>query len=268
LQLLVSVRSALEVKAALSGGADIVDAKEPARGSLGAVSAETLSEIMSCVPPTKAFSVALGDVSTVDEVEATLASVHLSKRTAPTFLKLGFAGGRSAERVRPLLNAAVQTAAHAHLSPGIVAVAYADNERANSISPNLLLTLANQAGVAGVLLDTYVKDGRGLLDWWKRTPLKAWVSEARTHGLMTALAGALSLADVDAIRAIGPDVIGFRGAACDGGRSGRVSVERVRLLRREVEVGRSRVAVSAYAAKPGGETPDDGPYPTSATVPK
>ena len=39
MQLLVSVRSAVEVAPALAGGADIIDAKEPDRGSLGAVSA-------------------------------------------------------------------------------------------------------------------------------------------------------------------------------------------------------------------------------------
>ena len=35
MRLLVSVRSAEEVSAALAGGADIIDAKEPERGSLG-----------------------------------------------------------------------------------------------------------------------------------------------------------------------------------------------------------------------------------------
>ena len=36
MRLLVSVRSAAEVGPALAGGADIIDAKEPGRGSLGA----------------------------------------------------------------------------------------------------------------------------------------------------------------------------------------------------------------------------------------
>ena len=38
MRLLVSVRSAEEAAAAVMGGADIVDAKEPALGSLGPVS--------------------------------------------------------------------------------------------------------------------------------------------------------------------------------------------------------------------------------------
>ena len=35
MRLLVSVRSAAEVRPALAGGADIIDAKEPSLGSLG-----------------------------------------------------------------------------------------------------------------------------------------------------------------------------------------------------------------------------------------
>ncbi|HEY0776746.1 MAG TPA: (5-formylfuran-3-yl)methyl phosphate synthase, partial [Gemmatirosa sp.] len=38
------------------------------------------------------------------------------------------------------------------------------------------------------------------------------------------------------VREIGPDVVGVRGAACDGGRTGRISAERVRALRAGVAI--------------------------------
>jgi len=255
----------VEVRAALNGGADIVDAKEPARGALGAVSAETLSEIVNQVPPTRAFSIALGDFSTVDAVEAAVASVQLPQRTAPSFLKLGFAGTRLPVGIRELLSAAVQAASRLASPPAVVAVGYADSERADSISPDLLLTLAQETGTAGVLLDTYVKDGRGLLDWWTPIHLAAWLSEARGRRLITALAGSLSAGDVYAVCRVGPDVIGFRGAACDGGRSGQVSAERVRLLRQHMELEPAEMGDSSYAAKRGRETQDYAPYPGSTT---
>ena len=50
MQLLVSVRSAAEVEAPLGGGADIIDAKEPDRGSLGPVPPATLAEILAPDP--------------------------------------------------------------------------------------------------------------------------------------------------------------------------------------------------------------------------
>jgi (5-formylfuran-3-yl)methyl phosphate synthase len=69
MRLLVSVRSASEVGAALAGGADIIDAKEPRHGSLGAVSRRTLASITAVVPPECPLSIALGDLTTQPEVE-------------------------------------------------------------------------------------------------------------------------------------------------------------------------------------------------------
>ena len=43
--LLASVRSAGEAQVAVAGGADLIDAKEPARGALGAVDADVVSAI-------------------------------------------------------------------------------------------------------------------------------------------------------------------------------------------------------------------------------
>ncbi len=64
MRLLVSVRTEHEVAAALAGGADIIDAKEPARGSLGPVSPEVLQAIAARVPESMPLSVALGDFGT------------------------------------------------------------------------------------------------------------------------------------------------------------------------------------------------------------
>ena len=46
MRLLVSVRSEEEARAALAGGAEIIDAKEPSRGALGAVEIGVLREIV------------------------------------------------------------------------------------------------------------------------------------------------------------------------------------------------------------------------------
>src|SRR5260370_1370869 len=51
LRLLVSVVTAEEVEAALEGGADVVDVKNPAEGSLGAATPALLRAIRSLVTP-------------------------------------------------------------------------------------------------------------------------------------------------------------------------------------------------------------------------
>ncbi|HEX2310549.1 MAG TPA: (5-formylfuran-3-yl)methyl phosphate synthase, partial [Vicinamibacterales bacterium] len=58
-----------------------------------------------------------------------------------------------------------------------------------------------------------------------------WVERAHDAGLLVALAGKLAADDLAYVRDAGADIAGVRGAACDGGRTGRVSAERVRRLR-------------------------------------
>lgn len=231
MRLLVSVRSAAEVGPALAGGADIIDAKEPDRGALGPVSSQTLAEIVALVPSNHTFSVALGDVAIEADVTAAMATLGLPWRAAPTFLKLGFAGVQSSEVAGRLLTTAVAIAAGLRFAPRIVAVAYADTARAGTLSPEVILGLAHETGAGGVLLDTYVKDGAGALRWMDPPRLARWVFDARQTALQTAVAGALTLDDVDAVARARPDVLGVRGAACEGGRAGTVSALRVWELR-------------------------------------
>lgn len=232
MQLLVSVRSAVEVEPALAGGADIIDAKEPGRGSLGAVSADMLGQILARVPHDRSVSVALGDFTAPDEVRTAVGSLPLSPRPGPIYLKVGFAGVRSPDRIAGLISAAVLAARSSPALPRIVAVAYADAARAGTVSPALIARFARLAGAAGVLLDTHTKDGLGLLEWFDSPALVAWVSSVRRAGLLTALAGALGLAEFPLVCRAVPDVVGVRGAACDGGRQGNVTAERVWGLRR------------------------------------
>lgn len=60
-RLLVSVVSAEEARAALAGGADIIDVKDPRAGALGAPSPRVLAEVVDAVGDAAPVSVALGD---------------------------------------------------------------------------------------------------------------------------------------------------------------------------------------------------------------
>ena len=247
--LLVSVRSAEEVDAAIAGGADIIDAKEPANGPLGAVSAATLARLVSRVPSGTQFSLALGDVTSAPQVLATIAQLELPSRQATTYLKLGFAGVRTPELVSEIMAAALRSSALKPFPSSIVAVAYADAERVNALPAELILCVAAATGVAGVLVDTHVKDGPGLLHCWTPASLASWTSLARTSGLLAGVAGRLAAHDVATVALSRVDVIGFRGAACEGGRSGLVSFERVHLLRRSIDAVPWEQGCTAYSRR-------------------
>jgi uncharacterized protein (UPF0264 family) len=238
MRLLVSVRAGEEVAAALAGGADIIDAKEPARGSLGPVSADVLLAIAARVPESVPLSAALGDFTMPDAVRRAVAGAEVPGRRARTYVKLGFAGERSEAAVTSLVAAALDAAAATPVQAIVVPVAYADHESAGSPVPEDVLRAATAAGARAFLVDTYMKDGRGLLDRIALERLRTLSADARSAGLLLAIAGSLDLATLDHIAGIA-DVIGVRGAACRGGREGSVEAALVRRLRDRLRGGRT-----------------------------
>jgi (5-formylfuran-3-yl)methyl phosphate synthase len=235
MRLLVSVRSAEEAAAAVTGGADIVDAKEPALGSLGPVEPAVLRAIAEALPGGMPLSVALGDLHDPAAAASALASLDgvtcgSAHRPADLYVKVGLANVRDPALARAVLGAVVEASLLAPVRPAVVAVAYADHERAGALSRDAVTHLAADAGANGVLLDTWGKDGRDLFAWAGPADIRRWLDTARRCGLLTALAGSLSADGVRAAVRLEPHVVGVRGAACDGGRSGLVSALRVRQL--------------------------------------
>src|SRR6187549_3128457 len=95
MRLLVSVRNATEATAALAGGADIIDAKEPLNGPLGAVSSDVLHRIASTVGNAAPVSAALGEISEDDVLDRAVAA----RQAGVTFVKVGFARMRRRQRL-------------------------------------------------------------------------------------------------------------------------------------------------------------------------
>jgi len=229
MRLLVSVANAAETSAALAGGADVIDAKNPLTGALGAVSADVLREIHARVGGARLVTAAIGDAADETDVERAAGTFAAA---GAALVKVGFAGMTSASRVGELITAAVRGArTGSGGTGGVVAVAYADADRVASVAAGAFVDVAARAGATGVLLDTADKSGPGLRGLMTPTALARWVAEAHDAGLLVAVAGKLTADDLAFVRDAGADIAGVRGAACDGGRTGRLSSDKVALLR-------------------------------------
>ena len=215
--------------AAVEGGADIVDAKDPALGALGALAPERLALVLERVPETVQFSVALGDPGDGATAVALIEALNLPLRAAGTYVKLGLAGTASPMAAERMLHAAVAATGGAGRQQ-VIAVAYADAER-DGLGPGRVTALARRAGARGVLVDTMYKDNGSLLDWLPPPQLDEWIVDAHRLGLLVAVAGRLDRVDLELLRTSDADVVGVRGAACEGGRGGQVSAPKVRRLR-------------------------------------
>jgi uncharacterized protein (UPF0264 family) len=228
MRLLVSVSSAQEAVAALEGGADVIDAKDPMRGALGAVRLETLTEIRAAIPAHGLVTAALGDA--VAEVSIERRAHEYAARGAG-LVKVGFAGINDVGLVERLLASCVRGCDRADATAGVIAVAYADASRGTAIDAMSLVAIAARAGARGVLVDTADKTGPGLTALWSWDELAAWIADVHECDLLAAVAGKLVEDDLAFVSDAGADVAGVRGAACTGGRDGRVSSRLVHELR-------------------------------------
>src|SRR5207245_112294 len=217
--------------------------KDPRSGALGAVRPPLLAAIQRTVGsacPTRPVSAALGDAK---EEPVVIRRARAASRGRLAFVKLGFAGVPSEPRARWVAAAVVR-----HLAPPtrLVLVAYADWERVGSLSLRRLIAIAAAVGAAGVLLDT-ARKAAPLFALEAPDAVAAWVATVHAAGLFAALAGSLMDSDIATAGELGADVVGVRGAACIGGRLGRVSPERVATL---VALTRAASGVPAGAPPP------------------
>lgn len=223
-RLLVSVRSADEARAAMEGGADIIDIKEPSRGSLGAADMRVQSEVVAAVGKWVPVTAALGELH-----EPARELAH-----GVTFFKMGLSNAaptwqedlqRRTTRLQP---------AHA------VTVLYADFHRVNAPQPRFVQSFA-QRHAKGLLIDTAIKDGRNLFDHWIDDALRDQIQQAHRHGLFVALAGSLQSKHISRCLDLGADVIAVRSAACaHGDRHAPVDSAAVRHLTKLISERRHR----------------------------
>ena len=232
--LLVSVRSDEEATEAIAGGATIIDVKEPLHGSLGCASPDVIAKVAGVVGQDRPWTMACGELRDggsfiLEHLRRTLAMLPASA-VPPAAVKIGLAGMAGTDWRRD-----VQTLfSELPLGPERVIVAYADWASAMAPTPEEVIQAAVSNGCATLLLDTADKSARGLLSLAPAGQVGGWLSLARREGLQVALAGRITIDEIDAAVALRPDVVALRSAVCSNGAfgSGRLGNVCGQLVRR------------------------------------
>jgi len=219
--LLVSVVSAAEARIALKAGADLIDVKDPQKGSLGAPTHDMVRSVVAQVAKRLPVSVALGELRDLENAG------DLEGFPKVDYAKIGLAGLAGCHDWPRRWAAALR-----RLAPGVspVAVVYADWRTIAAPAPAKVLIEAQRLGCAAVLVDTYDKCSGHLLDWWDQGSLGDFTASVQRLGMLAVLAGSLTIDTVQTIALLRPDFIAVRGAVCEGGRSGPLIESRVRGL--------------------------------------
>jgi dihydroneopterin aldolase len=213
-KMLASVTGVAEAEIAISGGADIIDLKDPKAGALGAVATDTIRQTVSSVAGRRATSAVCGDLPM--EPEIIRAKAEEIAATGVDFVKVGFF---------PSGNIAACSAALAPLAARtkLIAVMFAD------LAPDFeFLPVFAKDGFHGAMVDTAHKAKGRLLDHLPPERIPTFVDRARSHGLAVGLSGSLEAPDIPRLLPFVPDFLGFRGALCDhSDRTASLSAEAV-----------------------------------------
>jgi len=222
MRLLVSVVSAEEARRALAGGADIIDVKDPGEGALGAPAPRVLSEVVRAVGAAAPVSVALGDLPGLPHTAALAA--HGAALSGARYVKVGLRGVRELDGAVEVMRAVTDALG---TETAAIAAAYADADALDppALPPACLPELVHRAGISGALVDTFLKDGRGLYSWLSESELGELIARTRNQGASFGVAGQLTRGQ---LRRVAADVVGVRSAVCRGGdRAGELDIELV-----------------------------------------
>ncbi len=193
-RLLVSVRDPAEAEAARLAGADLIDAKDPERGALGALDPAVVREIVARVS---------GEAATSAVAEPDPGAVAAMAATGVDWVKTGVDSRLRRETGGALADLAAAAPRR------LIAVLFAEDGPAAALVPHLAA-----AGFAGAMIDTAGKRGVRLPDLAPPVDLEAFTAACRAQGLMSGLAGSLRVIDIAGLSAFAPDYLGFRGGLC------------------------------------------------------
>lgn len=211
MKLLVSCMNETEAAEAVAGGADVIDAKNPKEGALGA-SFPWIVKSIRAIPGNFELSCTLGDLPNLPG-SVSLAALGAAS-TGVDYVKVGLGGVKTKDDAVYLLRAAVKAAKDFNPAVKIVAAGYADAEKIGSLNPMDVPEVADAANADVAMVDTAQKNGENLFSFLTIPEIKEIVDDAHTRGLQAALAGSLRkefLPDVFTLKA---DLVGVRGAAC------------------------------------------------------
>src|SRR5437773_8212369 len=208
--LMTSVSDVEEAAAALLGGADVLDVKNPLEGSLGACPPAVLRAVVALRDRAAAtgrrvsVSAALGDAPNRPGTFALAASGAAA--CGVDFLKIGLRGVRDRDDSTVFLSAIVEAARAAAPGVRVVAAAYAEAGALGSIEPVLLPEVAEYSGADGCLIDTAGQDGRTLFDHLDPRAVSRFVAACAGRGRLRAPGASLGADHLPRPLAPRPDV--------------------------------------------------------------
>lgn len=210
--LLVSASCREEWELAIRAEVDWIDLKNPLRGPLGRPDFEVSSQFVEQMKTrsNRPWSIAGGELSAWShEVDGEFCRLLGGQG----YIKWALAGCRKDANWQEKLKTCLEPLPSTQQA---ILVHYADYRECNAPDWDSVLEVAREHQMRYVLIDTALKDGRGLLDHLSPPALQHCVKQARVSGIGIAIAGSLRSDQLSVGADVGAEWVGVRGAVCSG----------------------------------------------------
>jgi uncharacterized protein (UPF0264 family) len=226
MQVLISPVSLEEAASILETAVDIIDVKNVNEGSLGAQFPWHTCEVVKLTAPRGIkTSATLGDLP-FKPGTASLAA-YGSAMCGVSYIKAGLYGLNTFEEAREMMYAVHRAVRMVGDDIDVVAAGYADYRRFDGLDTENLVKAAAAVGCDVVMVDTAIKDGSTLFDALSIGEIQQFIGQSQEAGMRVALAGSLKAEHCETLLELAPDIIGVRGAVCEGkDRKTRISAEK------------------------------------------
>lgn len=201
---LASVKSLDEARQLTGVWPDIIDMKDPANGALGALPVAEIQAVVDYVGKRTLTSATIGDIDC--DAEEIIKRLQKTESTGVDYLKVGLFNQPQLKNCLQVLSQSLSK-----IPTPVIAVLFADDLPDEKLIEQIITT-----GFAGVMLDTAQKNGYGLCDYLSQTRLSEFISKVHQADKLCGLAGALRISDIDTLKTLNADYLGFRSALCAG----------------------------------------------------
>ena len=188
IKLLVSPRNLEEAEITIKANVNYIDCKNPSEGSLGANFPWIIKKMKDLIPPNSSqlLSATIGDFPNLPG-SASLAALGAAVSGAD-IIKIGLKGPKNEKDAIKLMKNVVKAVKEYNKHIKVVAAGYADRMRMDS-SPEFMSipTIASESRADIAMLDTYIKDDKGLFDFLRADQLIHFKNKAYEYGLATKL---------------------------------------------------------------------------------
>ncbi len=216
--MLASVNCIADARLVMAENVAIIDLKEPALGSLGALNCKLVQRIVAEINGQCPVSATIGDLPM--QPELIFNAVTKMAEAGVNYVKVGFFSAENQDEVIGKLAAITSYI-------NLIAVLFADCNPEFSLIDKLI-----GGGFKGIMLDTQDKTKGSLTGIMAKSEIAHFVGCVKSRQAICGLAGSLTLEDIPLLLPYKPDYLGFRGAICDQNiRTGRIDVRAVQNIK-------------------------------------